>query len=54
VSVIARGLSDLQRYVLREAAQRKRLFYAHVLAGYFGFEPEGALAEDPGNSPRSA
>jgi hypothetical protein len=36
---MGRGLSDLQRWILVEAAKRKRLYYADVLEGYFRWRP---------------
>jgi hypothetical protein len=36
---MGRGLSPLQRHILAEAGRRRRVFYAEVLEGYFGWEP---------------
>jgi hypothetical protein len=35
---MGRGLSELQRYILAEAAERDRLDHAEILAGYFGWQ----------------
>src|SRR5262245_31279974 len=35
---MGRGLSDLQRFILTRAAQQERLYYAEILAEYFGWE----------------
>jgi hypothetical protein len=34
---MGRGLSELQRYILRGAEAKPRLYHAEVLAGYFGW-----------------
>lgn len=36
---MGRGLSELQRFILRRAGQVRRVYYADVLEGYFGWVP---------------
>jgi hypothetical protein len=36
---MGRGLSPLQLWILREARQRRRIYYADILAGFFGWQP---------------
>lgn len=36
---MGRGLSNLQRFIMAKAAEHKRLYYAEILAGYYGWEP---------------
>jgi hypothetical protein len=48
---MGRGLSKLQRYILREVAARPRLYYADILMGFFGWQPESPLVRDPDNPP---
>lgn len=36
---MGRGLSKLQRFILAEAASRRRVHYADILIGYFHWEP---------------
>jgi hypothetical protein len=50
---MGRGLSPLQAWVLRRAAQQSRVYYAEVLAGYFGFKPTKPLSyrNDDGTIP---
>ena len=36
---MGRGLSELQRDILDRASQHKRVYYADVLEGYFGWQP---------------
>ncbi len=36
---MGRGLSDLQRWILREARQRGQLEYSDICQGYFGWKP---------------
>jgi hypothetical protein len=53
---VGRGLSDLQRWILKEAASRdcfsaaeaRRLHMAEILVGYFGWRPEnrGSLRDN--------
>jgi hypothetical protein len=43
---MGRGLSRLQRHILAEAGRRSRVFYAEVLAGYFGWAPKYPLKRD--------
>jgi hypothetical protein len=40
---MGRGLSGLQRYILRETARRERLHPADILAGFFGWPTLGPL-----------
>jgi hypothetical protein len=50
---MGRGLSDLQRYVLAEAGKRSRVYYAEVLAGFYGWRPRRELARDAEGKLRS-
>ena len=34
---MGRGLSDLQRWIVDEARKRKRLYYADICVGYYGW-----------------
>ncbi len=45
---MGRGLSELQRWILREARARGRLYYADICEGYFGWnrKPRGTLSEN--------
>jgi hypothetical protein len=45
---MARGLSDLQCYILAEAGRRSRVFHAEVLVGFFGWRPRRPLVYDGG------
>jgi hypothetical protein len=36
---MGRGLSPLQEWILREARQRRRIYSADILAGFFGWQP---------------
>lgn len=37
--MMGRGLSPLQKWILAEASQRRRVYYADILAGFFGWKP---------------
>jgi hypothetical protein len=37
---MGRGLSDLQRWILREARERGQLEYTEIRRDYFGWKPE--------------
>jgi hypothetical protein len=41
---MGRGLSELQRFILRRASELRRLHYAEVLVEYFGWQPVGPWA----------
>jgi hypothetical protein len=46
---MGRGLSELQRFILREAGKRGRAYYADVLTGFFGWKPTPSrLPRTPG------
>jgi hypothetical protein len=47
---MGRGLSELQRFILKKAAGQKRLHYAEVLVEFFGWQPEVALRHHPPGS----
>lgn len=55
---MGRGLSELQKWILRKAGTLKRVHYADVLEGYFGFKPEQEIARHGvgryANDPRAA
>lgn len=36
---MGRGLSKLQRFILSEAGLRRRVYYADILMGFFGWKP---------------
>jgi hypothetical protein len=36
---MGRGLSPLQEWILRQTRQRRRIYYADILAGFFGWQP---------------
>jgi hypothetical protein len=40
---MGRGLSDLQRYIVKRAASQPRVYYAELLEGYFGWKPQKPL-----------
>jgi hypothetical protein len=48
---MGRGLSDLQRFLLRRASEQPYLSYAEVLADYFGWEPRVPLPRHAGVDP---
>jgi hypothetical protein len=39
-----RSLSELQRFILRRATEQHCLYYAEILAAYFGWQPVGPWA----------
>jgi hypothetical protein len=43
---MGRGLSDLQRFILTEAAKRSRLYYADVLRHFYGFPLKREFYDD--------
>jgi hypothetical protein len=46
---MGRGLSDLQRYILRETARQGIIFRVHILAGYFRWPSDYRIPQgDPG------
>jgi hypothetical protein len=40
---MGRGLSPLQRYIVNKAGGQKRVYYAEILEGFFGWQPRQAL-----------
>jgi hypothetical protein len=49
---MGRGRSDLQRFLLRRASEQQCLYYAEVLADYFGWEPRGPRPQHDSADPR--
>jgi hypothetical protein len=55
---MGRGLSELQRYILREAGKRERVYHVEVMTGFFHFptvkklqrNEDGTLRADSGNA----
>jgi hypothetical protein len=45
---MGRGLSDLQRWILREGTRRERVYYADILAGFFKFRPLDGIQHEDG------
>jgi hypothetical protein len=37
--MMGRGLSDLQRFILKKSSSQKRLHHCEILEGYFGWKP---------------
>jgi hypothetical protein len=37
---MGRGLSELQRWILRRASTQRRLYYPEILEGFFGWKPK--------------
>jgi hypothetical protein len=44
---MGRGLSDLQRFIVAKAATCERLYYAEILAEFFGWKPKELLRYEP-------
>jgi hypothetical protein len=43
---VGRGLSELQRWILREAGKRRLLYHTDVLIHFFGWEPKSPARYD--------
>jgi hypothetical protein len=49
---MGRGLSDLQRFILRRAGEQHRLYYAEIYVAYFGWPPTQPLRRHDGTDPQ--
>lgn len=43
---MARGLSDLQKWILKKASEQKIVYYADICIGYYGWIPLHDFNED--------